>query len=648
MSKAEMSYGSWPSPVAPAMLAGHSSSMSDVRLTDDDQLYWLESRPLEGGRYVVMRQEHPEAEPAELTPSGFNVRTRVHEYGGGAYTVSQETVYFSRFDDNRLYRQGPGDDPVPLTMANPAFRYADMIVDRRRQALIAVREDHTASDIQATTTIVQIPLGHPTRERIVVDGSDFYMAPRLSPDGQHLSWIAWNHPNMPWDGTELWVADVLADGSLERAHPVAGGRDEAIFQPEWSPDNMLYFVSDRTGWWNIYRLAEFGVEAVTRREAEFGEPYWVFGLSNYGFSGRDILAAYSDHDRDHLVVIDTQSLAVKEVSTPYSTVSYVTANAGGAAFLGGLSSRPTALVRWKRPQAVWEVRGENAPLGGENISIPEAMEFPTTNGLSAHLWYYAPLNASVKGPTDEKPPLIVFTHGGPTSRSPGVFRMAVQFWTTRGFAVADVNYRGSSGYGREYRRRLNQSWGIVDVEDCCNAALYLADRGLADRTRLVIRGGSAGGYTTLACLTFREVFTAGASHYGVSDLGRLATETHKFESRYMDSMVGPWPEAKARYEERSPLMHIERVKRPLIFFQGLDDKVVLPNQAELMVEQLKSRGVPVAYVTHAGEGHGFRRADSIMKTAQAELSFYAQVFGITLADDISEPLHIFNWTPSTE
>jgi dipeptidyl aminopeptidase/acylaminoacyl peptidase len=644
VSKQVLPYGSWPSPVSVDMLAAKGASLSDVRLMSDNQLYWLQSPPEEGGRYVVMRQAGPGAGIEAVTPPGFNVRTRVHEYGGAPFAVDQDTVYFSNFDDNRIYRQPLGSQPVPLT-DDGAMRYADLVVDSRRRALVAVREDHTHSDIHAVTAIVQIPLSNPTREQVLIQGADFYMAPRISPDGRHMAWICWNHPNMPWDGTELWVADLTEDGGLGPAQRVAGGVDEAIYQPAWSPGNTLYFVSDRTGWWNIYRWSGSQVTAVTSREAEFGEPYWVFGLSSYGFFGTNIVAVATDNDVDHLLVIDAKSTDIREMDTPYNSYSYVNANEWGAAFLAGSGRRSTALVRLTADDTLVEVQGEDPPIGLEDISVPEALVYPTTDGQTAHLWYYAPANARVVGPADEKPPLIVFNHGGPTSRSTGVFRVAVQYWTSRGFAVVDVNYRGSSGYGRAYRRLLNQSWGIVDVEDCCNAALYMAGRGLADPERMAIRGGSAGGYTTLACLTFRDVFSAGASHFGVSDLSLLARETHKFESRYLDSMIGPWPETKERYDARSPLMHMAQVKRPLIFFQGLDDKVVLPNQAELMVEDLKSRGVPVAYLAYPGEGHGFRRAENIIKTAQAELSFYAQVFGIELAEAI-DPVHIFNWPPA--
>lgn len=638
----EWPYGGWTSPILASMLAGKTSVPSDVRLTDDNTLYWLESRPHQGGRYVIMRQNPGESEPQEMTPAGFNVRSGVHEYGGAPYAVGENTLYFSNYVDHRFYAQGPSSDVTPITPQESRMRYADPVWDPAHRRLLAVREDHTESDIGAVTTIVSLDPTHPGPGQVLVEGWDFFSSPRLSPDGTRLAWLCWDHPNMPWDGTELWVGEVSGDGTLTNSMRLAGGLAESIFQPSWSPDGTLYYVSDRTGWWNLYRIRHGFTEAVTARQVEFGQPGWAFGQSTYGFWGTQIIACYSDNDYEHLTVVDSESLAMREVPSPYTAFSYVVANQHGAAFVVGAPDRPTALVRWEPSTAFVAVKAETAPISADDISIPQAIEFPTENAQTAHMWYYPPKNQAFRGPADEKPPLVVFNHGGPTSQSNGTFRLAIQYWTTRGFAVADVNYRGSTGYGRAYRRLLTQSWGIVDVEDCCNAALYLANQGLVDGSRMAIRGGSAGGYTTLACLTFRDVFAAGASYYGVSDLGLLARETHKFESRYMDSMVGPWPETRARYEARSPLMHIEQISVPLILFQGLDDKVVLPNQAELVVEKLTSRGVPVAYLPFEGEGHGFRRAENIIRSNEAELYFYSEVFGVPLSEEI-EPVPIANW-----
>lgn len=637
-------YGAWPSPVPASLLASKPADIDGVYLASDHRLYWLESRPQQGGRYALMRLDSGAGQPVEVTPSDFNVRTRVHEYGGAPYLVTDQALYFSHYGDHHLYAMQEGQAPQPITRSSE-MRYADLGWDASRRRIIAVREDHRRSDIFAINTIVAIDPDSCADGQILVDGFDFFMYPRLSPDGSQLAWVAWNHPNMPWDGTELWVGDMTESGEIKNARRVAGGPTESVVEPSWSPAGELYYISDVSGWWNLYRIGrDDRAEAIWPRQAEFSQPAWVFGLSSYGFCGDTLIARYTESDRDFLAAIDTRSLQVSEIATPYATISSLCTQNGQAVFVGESFDQPMALVALDPHTFALSVVRSVGELGLDpaDISVPEAMEFPTEHGQTAHLWYYPPVNHAVQAPADEKPPLIVFTHGGPTSNSRGRFRLEIQYWTTRGFAVADVNYRGSSGYGTRYRRLLNQSWGIVDVEDCCNAALYLAEMGRVDPHRLAIRGGSAGGYTTLACLTFRDVFHAGASYFGVSDLAGLAQETHKFESRYMDSMVGPWPETRERYAERSPLKHVDQIRRPIIFFQGLDDKIVLPNQAEGMVEELKRLGVPVAYLAFEGEGHGFHRADTIIRAAEAELYFYAQVFGIALPQEMV-PVDMANW-----
>lgn len=643
MPKEIRPFGSWTSPISPSMLASASRDMSDPILTADQTAYWLESRPLEGGRYVIMRQKREDESPVELTPPPFNVRTRVHEYGGAPYTVAHDTLYFSHYGDHRLYRQIVGLQPEAMTPPLP-MRYADLIWDERRGCLLAVREDHSESDVGAVNSIVRIDPDRHDGGALLIDGYDFYMYPRLSPDGAQLAWICWNHPNMPWDGTELWIGDFAPDGQLINRMKIAGGPAESIFQPCWSPDNTLYFVSDRTGWWNLYRWNQGEVQAVMPREAEFGRPAWVLGLSMYGFSSDRLIAIYSQRGIDHLVAINLKEGSFEEMASSYTTLADVQCQAQGAILLAGSPTQPTALVRLDAQGHFRTViRSEGGPtLDPADISEPTALEFPTESGFTAHMWYYPPKNARFSGPETELPPLIVFNHGGPTSQSNSSFSLVRQFWTSRGFAVADVNYRGSTGYGRAYRELLNRAWGIVDVEDCCNAALYLVGARLADPSRLAIRGGSAGGYTTLACLTFKDVFAVGTSYYGVSDIAALARDTHKFESRYMERLVGPWPQDAAVFAARSPLMHTERVVRPVIFFQGLDDKVVPPNQAELMVEDLKRRGVPVAYLTFEGEGHGFHSAHAVEQSIAAELSFYIRILGIRTDEDLL-PVAIANW-----
>jgi dipeptidyl aminopeptidase/acylaminoacyl peptidase len=459
-----------------------------------------------------------------------------------------------------------------------------------------------------------------------------------------LAWLTWNHPNMPWDGTELWFGDLGEDASLKNNRRVAGGASESIFQPEWSPDGTLYFVSDRSGWWNLYRWQGDKVEPVHPMEAEFGEPQWVFGGSLYAFeSAERIICSYSKNGRCHLGRMDTAKGILEPVEIPYSAISRVQAADGRVVFIAASSTERTAIVAWDSETSGCQVlrRSGESTVDFGYLAPPQSIEFPTTGGLVAHGIFYAPKNRDFAAPADEKPPLLIMSHGGPTSATSTSLRYAIQYWTSRGIAVLDVDYGGSSGYGREYRDRLKGRWGIVDVDDCVNGARFLVERGEVDDNRLAIRGGSAGGYTTLCALTFRDVFKAGASHYGISDLEALARDTHKFESRYLDSLIGPYPARRDLYVERSPIHFTERLACPMIIFQGLEDKVVPPNQAEKMVEAVRGKGLPVAYLTFAGEQHGFRKAENIKRVLEAELYFYAKVFGFELADPV-EPVPIDN------
>ncbi|MDT4966782.1 MAG: hypothetical protein QOJ64_1519, partial [Acidobacteriota bacterium] len=508
---------------------------------------------------------------------------------------------------------------------------------------IAVREDHTGPG-EAVNTLAAIDLKDGSKQRVLASGNDFYSSPRISPDGSRLAWLTWNHPNMPWDGTELWIAEFAEDGSLARSILVAGGVDESIFQPEWSLDGVLYFVSDRSGWWNLYRRTEAGTEAVHEKEAEFGMPQWVFGMSAYAFeSAERIVCAYIEKGSSRLATLDTKTGVLQPIETSYTDITSLRASRGRAVFRGGSPTVPASIVELDLETGSTKTlrRSNDLGLDPDFFSIPQAIEFPTENGQTAHAFFYPPRSKDHIAPEGELPPLLVKSHGGPTSASTTTLALGIQYWTSRGIGVLDVNYGGSTGYGREYRRRLNDTWGIVDVDDCANGARYLVERGLADASRLMITGGSAGGYTTLCALTFRERFKAGASHYGVSDCEALAKETHKFESRYLDRLIGPYPERADLYRERSPINYVDRLSCPVIFFQGLEDKVVLPNQAEMMVDALRAKGLPVAYVPFEGEQHGFRRAENIKRALDAEIYFYSRVFGFELADQI-EPVPIEN------
>jgi dipeptidyl aminopeptidase/acylaminoacyl peptidase len=457
---------------------------------------------------------------------------------------------------------------------------------------------------------------------------------------------------MPWDGTELWVAEIGADGALASPRRVAGGAEESIFQPAWSPDGQLHFVSDRSGFWNLYRWLEDPrspdtLQALCPRSAEFGAPQWGFGMATYGFAadGR-IICAFTEGGRWRIAALEPRAGRLTPYDMPYTTISMyagVRVHDRRAVFVAGSPSEPESVVELDLERGSLHVLRQSTTfrIEPEYLSIPEPIEFPTTGGRTAHAFYYPPGNRDFQGPTGERPPLIVLCHGGPTSAAGSTLDLRIQFWTSRGFAVANVNYGGSTGYGRAYRERLRGTWGVVDVDDCAHAARALVARAAADPLRLAIAGGSAGGYTTLCALAFRDVFRAGASYYGVSDLEALARDTHKFESRYLDRLIGPYPAARELYRERSPIHAADRIRCPVIFFQGLEDPVVLPNQAEIMVEALKSRGVPVAYLGFAGEQHGFRRAETIVQALEAELYFYGRVFGFVPADPLP-PIPIDN------
>ncbi len=635
-------YGSWKSPITSNLITRDSISLIELAV-DGEDIYWVESRPSEAGRYAIMRRE-PDGKITECIPSDYSARTTVHEYGGGAFTVSDGVIYFSNFKDQHLYRQSVGGKPEVLTPGN-GYRYADLVVDRKRDRLICIREDHTVKG-EAINTIVSVGLSGGDNGKILVEGNNFYASARLNSDGTKLAYLTWNHPNMPWDGCELWVADVLPDSTISsNRRLVAGSATESIFQPEWSPDNVLYFVAETGGWWNLYRWRNDKVESIHPMEAEFGEPQWLFGMITYDFvSPTKILCCYSLNGTWHLSWLETSNGKLTPIETPYTEFSSILTGKGFAVFIAGSPTSPAAITRFDIETGKIESLKQSfeARVDVSYISIPQPINFPTTGGKESHANYYPPLNGDFTAPEGELPPLIVISHGGPTSASGTTLRYNIQYWTSRGFALLDVNYGGSSGYGKEYRQRLNGNWGVVDVDDCCNGALYLVKKGLADPNRLTIRGGSAGGYTTLACLTFRsEVFKAGASHYGLSELEAFIKETHKFESRYMVSLLGPYPERKDIYYERSPIHFTKNIACPLILFQGDEDKIVPPSQSQSMFEAVRAKGLPVAYLLFKGEQHGFRKAENIRRSLEAELYFYSKIFSFTLADPI-EPVKIEN------
>ena len=642
------SYGSWSSPITSDLIVASTIGLGGI-LLDGTDVYWLESRPQENGRSVIVRRA-ADGSSLDVTPAAagageaaFSVRTRVHEYGGGSYLISDGVVYFCNDADQRLYRQEPGRTPVAITPepARPrGLCYADGVMDARRGRMIWVREDHTTPAPEPVNTLVEIPLDGSQPQRVLQSGRDFYAAPRLSPDGSRLAWLEWSHPNMPWIGCELWAGEWANDGSVGNKRLVAGGDNKSIFQPEWSPDGTLYFVSDRAQpslegrWWNLFRVRGDALDNSARIEpvyplaAEFGRAQWVFRLSTYAFtSASRLVCSYVQDGVHRMSTVDLASLEPRAVATPYEDISFVRATTERVYFVGGSPTIPLAMVELDLDSGQTTTlklsTTQDVEAYRKYLSVPQPVTFETDNGQQAHGLFYPPQNADFVAPAGELPPLLVHCHGGPTAASSPTLSWGTQYWTSRGFAVLDVNYGGSTGYGREYRLRLQGNWGVVDVADCANGARYLAITGRVDAERWAISGASAGGYTTLATLTFRKDFKTGASYYGISDLEALAKDTHKFESHYLDGLIGPYPQRKDLYVARSPIHSAQLLEVPVAFFQGAEDRVVPPQQAEEMVEALRRQRIPFLYLLFDGEQHGFRRADNIKRALDAELYFYA-------------------------
>jgi dipeptidyl aminopeptidase/acylaminoacyl peptidase len=610
---------------------------------DGDDLYWSELRPDEAGRIVVCRRA-PDGAVSDVTPKGFNARTRVHEYGGGHFAVSGGTVWFANYADQRLYRQDGNGAPRPITPAAD-IRHADMAIDEQRGRLYAVREDHTTGDTEAVNSIVSLDWSGDRHLITIASGNDFYSSPKLSPDGNRLAWTTWNHPNMPWDGSELWVGELDQDGRVGSSRKIAGGDSESILQPEWSPTGELYFVSDRSDWWNLYRARGEGDEPLCPRTVEFGAPQWVFGMRFYTFAGPDeIVCLYSEPGGTKIGRIDLNEGTMEKLELIYSNLSGAQANGRKLALFAGSPTLAERVLTIDLTSGAHEVVKVSNPahIDAGNLSLPKTIEFSTEGGMTAHAIYYPPKNQKYEAPPGEEPPLMVRCHGGPTGSAGPTYTFEYHYWTSRGFAVVDVNYGGSSGYGRAYRMRLNGNWGVVDVDDCINAARYLVEQGMADRNRVWITGGSAGGFTVLLSLTKRDFYDAGASHFGIGDLELFIRETHKFESHYVDTLVGPYPERADLYRDRSAVHFADNLKCPVILFQGLEDKIVPPSQAEEFVAVCKQKKLPHAYVAFEGEQHGFRQEKNIRRTIEGELYFVSRIFEFGLADQI-KPVKIENF-----
>ena len=600
--------------------------------------YWLESRPVENGRSVLVRAR-PGCELSDLTPPGFSVRSRVHEYGGGAFSVDDAALYFVNDDDQQIYVQTLDSGAVkPLSRA-AGCRFADLLVDKWHARLIAVCEEHATRGATPRNTLVSISLRN-GQVNTLAQGHDFYSSPAISPDGRQLAWLSWNAPLMPWDGCELWLAEFNSDATLASSRCVAGGADESLFQPQFAPDGLLYFVSDRSGYWNIYRYTDDKSHAITQDAMDYGFAQWNFGMSSYGFLADGAILATRIHEGVSELVKISAAGKTRTLDFGGTQIEHLHVSGADCVLLAGGSTRPQEVTLGSAGHFQALSATENI-VPDEYLSEPEFMRFPTGDGAIAYAWYYPPHNPHHRVPRGEAPPLVVKCHGGPTAMSGNGLEPRIQFWTSRGFAVAEVNYRGSSGFGRDYRRSLYADWGIKDAEDCVAAARYLVERKLANPRQLAISGSSAGGFTVLCALARHDYFQAAAVYYGLSELETAMRDTHKFEAHYGEHLLGPWPEARDVYRSRSPLYAAERIHCPVIFFQGLKAKVLPPDQTERMLNALRANQLPVAYLSFAEEGHGFRRRETLQRALEAELAFYARIFGFTPADRLP-PLAIEN------
>ena len=624
-------YGTWESLITSEMLVGGAVRLGEI-VTDGDDVWWAESRPDEGGRTVIVRNGK------DQTDKKTNVRTLVHEYGGSAWWVRNGTLVYSQYLDQRLYRRDKSGDSIPLTPESEtqqSYRYADGRITNNEDWYVCVREIHTSSDEEPSNEIVAVPLDGSQQIRVLVSGPDFVSSPRVSKEGDQIAWVQWNHPNMPWDDTQLCIASL--EEMVLSNQKVTKSKAESFFQPEWDDQGNLHVVSDRNNWWNLFRVDqstnEIDLTSLNDIEAEIGLPQWVFGQSRYAFVGDEIWFVYREAGIDKLATLSSNG-QFEQIKIDATEIESVTNYQDG--IVATVSS-------WKAESSVMFINSEevrplsktrNLDIGESWFPVPETFTYQTSGSEKAHALFYSPTNPEYEIHENENPPLIVLAHGGPTGSARRQLQLSIAYWTSRGFGVADVDYRGSTGYGRLYRNRLRNSWGLADVEDCVAVAKHLVAQKKVDKNRLAIKGGSAGGFTVLAALTFHDTFTAGASRYGIADLAILAKDTHKFESRYLDRLVGKWPEDEEIYKQRSPIHHIEQLSTPMVILQGSEDPIVPPNQAHLMAKKLKENDIPHALIEFSDEGHGFRKAPNITKAIESELAFFAQIFNFEPFDDL--------------
>ncbi len=611
-------YGTWDSPISAQMASSAIVGFQDV-VIDGEDIYWSEMRPSEAGRYVIVKQD--KGQPQDILPKDFNARTRVHEYGGAAFTVDKSIVYFVNFADQRLYRMRVGETPEAITPSG--IRFADFKMTP--YGMVAIAESHLKNTHEPENFLALIDIK--TGEvKTLAQGYDFYSSPALNADFTQIAWISWNHPNMPWDNTELWLADISKEGLTGQKRIDADFQEQAFFQPQWNANNELMVVSDKNNWWNLYQVQNQQLKLLFTVESEIGRPLWNFGASTWGFYQDGILCTYFSEGKNRLFFYKGEKRTALDL--PFANFSQLRIQGDTVAFIGGNPLKPTAMVRLQQLKKP-EILRENSPFVIDigYLSQPEHISYESASGRLSHAYYYAPHNQDF---VDEKhlPPLIVRSHGGPTANCGADFNLDIQYWTSRGFAFVDVNYAGSTGYGRAYRKSLENNWGIYDVQDCEYAARFLANKDLVDKNKLAITGGSAGGYTTLAALTFTKTFQVGASHYGVSDCEALAKDTHKFEARYLDRLIGPYPQEREIYLERSPLYHVDKLSSPVIFFQGDEDKIVPVDQAQKMYDALQKKGILTELYIFEGEQHGFRKAQNRITVLEKMRAFFLKAWSL--------------------
>ena len=634
-------FGSWDSPVTAELITQGGLRLGEVRV-DGSDIYWLEGRPEESGRHVVVRRT-PDGSVIDINPTPFNARNAVHEYGGASFAVQDGVIYFTNWDDQRIYSVTEGGVPVAIT-AEPDIdqgdRYADLVLSNDSNWILCVRERHFENE-EADNELVAVKTDGSGEVNILASGYDFYSSMRQSPSGDRVCWLSWNHPDMPWDGCELWVADFNSvSGSVSNERNVAGDRSTSIVQPEWGPDGTLVFITDESGWWNLAKLENGISSSILSEKSDHGGPAWQFGLRTYAFLSEGdtrIVLKDSKDGNGRLREIGLDGQVRSQILVPHTSIADVTVlDEAHVVYVGSSPTSAAEVVCASLGDGSTEVlkSSSDTHLDGLYLSVPEAIKFPTTEDGEAHAFYYAPTNPLFESDDSEKPPLLVISHGGPTSATSASLNLSTQFWTSRGFAVVDVNYRGSVGHGKVFRDALKGNWGVYDTDDCIAAADYLAGQGLIDTDRVAIKGSSAGGYTTINALTFHDRFAAGATYYGIADLSVFVGDTHKYESRYLDSLIGPYPEAKQLYHDRSAINFADRLSCPMLILQGLEDKIVPPSQAEIMAEALRDKGIPFSLMMFEGEQHGFRQSKNIIASLEGELYFYGRVLGFMPAGEL--------------